>query len=297
MIVVNLKAGLGNQLFQYAAGRALSLTLQTELKLDLSFYNHPINSKIFRLDIFKLPYSVAHNKEIDELKNKKGHYLIRKLINLGIKLYPYSKTSHIIEEEILNIKRIDSDYYLDGWFANECFFKEFRSTLLKDFCQDYIIGKRHSKILTLIDDTNSVAVHVRRGDYLALDYFYNLTKEYYYEAMIFIEKRVKDPHFFFFSDDIHWVREAFSNIPNAYFVENDDTNIQQSRNVSDVSELLLMGKCKHNIIANSTYSWWGAWLNTNNEKIIVAPIKWYNDYNAQLNYEKGSLIPDNLEKI
>lgn len=297
MIIVLLKAGLGNQLFQYATGRALSIKLQTELKIDLTFYDNPINSRLLRLDIFSLPYSIAQNTEIKKFKNKTSNYLIRKLNTLGLELYSYNKPSHIFEKDLLSIVNYEKDYYIEGWFADQCFFKEYRPLILKDLNNETLISRNYNPVLYLIENTNSVSVHIRRGDYLLLDYFYDLPIDYYLKAIGLLRKKINNPNFFFFSDDISWVKKSFAHIDNSFFVEGCNVSDQQGRNISDLSELMLMKKCKHNIIANSTYSWWGAWLNTNKEKIIIAPKKWFNDIRAEKKYQEGSIVPNNWIKI
>lgn len=119
---------------------------------------------------------------------------------------------------------------------------------------------------------NSVSVHIRRGDYLLRKHskIHGLCSlEYYLQAIQFIKSKSKDPVFYFFSDDIPWARENFCN-PSYKFVDcNSGSN--------SCLDLYLMSQCKHNIIANSTFSWWGAWLNRNKEKIVVAPSVWFND--------------------
>jgi len=105
-----------------------------------------------------------------------------------------------------------------------------------------------------------------------------------------MDSKLNNPIFFFFSDDLLFVRRAFSDMPNAKFVDINNTKTSIYNTARDVEDLYLMSKCHHQIIANSTYSWWGAWLNKNTEKIVIAPKQWFNDMQAQKKYENGTLI-------
>jgi len=106
-----------------------------------------------------------------------------------------------------------------------------------------------------------------------------------------VGKNIDNPTFFFFSDDLIFVKEVFKDMPNAKFVDINNTKTGIYNTAGDVEDLYLMAKCQHQIIANSTYSWWGAWLNENSEKIVIAPTQWFNDLEAQKRYESGTLIP------
>ena len=147
-----------------------------------------------------------------------------------------------------------------------------------------------------IDDTNSVAIHIRRGDYLSNTHFHNLSMNHYLDAIQYINERVDKPVYFVFTDDLDFVKAQFSHLQAIHFVDSNNNKQNSYSTYGDMEDLFLMSRCKHNIIANSTFSWWGAWLNSNPEKIVIAPKKWYDNKNAQYSYEKGKLIPENWIK-
>jgi hypothetical protein len=146
------------------------------------------------------------------------------------------------------------------------------------------------KIAEQISRVNSVSLHVRRGDYVAnlkVAAIHGLcSKEYYASAIKFISKKVERPHFFVFSDDINWVENNFKiNYPCTY--------INQNFSNESYNDLRLMSLCQHNIIANSSFSWWGAWLNCNSEKIVIAPKKWF----ANSDKRCDDLIPEKWVRL
>jgi hypothetical protein len=240
-VIVKLKGGLGNQMFQYAYGRCLSLRHKTIFKLDKFLFRSQICQKMagitprkYELGEFNIVGKIAGFKEI-VIKNK-------------------------------------NNIYLDGYFQSEKYFKDIRQILLKEFT----LRKKTSNFSRLerqISESNSVSVHIRRGDYVkdivTRKYHGVQTLGYYLQAMKIIEGKIKKPHFFFFSDDILWVKENFNK------VNNPVTFVSNLHRLTNQEELILMSFCKHNIIANSSFSWWGAWLNINPKKIVVAPKRWF----------------------
>lgn len=302
MIIVKIIGGLGNQLFQYATGRAISIEQKADLKLDISFFNNDKYRKVYKLGEFNLPFQIAVDQEIQRLKNSESTPIIKKILNkIGIRIYPYAKRSHLKEKDILKLynsnKDKNLDYYIEGWLADEVYFKKQRKIILEDLKIEHLLDDESKLVLNEIKITNAVAVHIRRGDYLTNSYFSNLDKEYYQAAMNHILREVETPVFFFFSDDIQWVKENYSSINNSRFVEHNSTAATEWNTIGEISDLILMSSCKHQIIANSTFSWWGAWLNQNPEKIVIAPAKWYNNEKAQRSYETGTFLPIDWIKI
>jgi hypothetical protein len=159
------------------------------------------------------------------------------------------------------------------------------------------ISKETFKWKSEIDASNSIAIHVRRGDYMKNPYFYNLETQYYQKAIRFFKEKFSDSQFYFFSDDLQWVRNEFGGKKEYKFVDINNEKIGYFNTIKDTEDLFLISQCKHQIIANSTYSWWGAWLNTNPDKIVITPTKWSNDNEAQKKYEKGDFIPEKWIKI
>ncbi len=302
MIIVKIAGGLGNQLFKYAAGRALSLKFNTVLKFDLTFFDQPKYHNALRLTKFHFPVEPAQELDWIKLVNRKGNKLIRRLKRMGIKFPPYYRKTHLIENDVMKlvnrkISFLDAHYYIEGWFGNENYFKNYREVLLNEFNMDDMLSKSNKILLHEIVTSNSVAVHIRRGDYLTNRSFNNLTTEYYMKAINFIKDKTDKPFFFFFSDDIQWVKNEFAFLDEAVFVEGNSEHESVFTTKGDIDDLMLMRSCRHNIIANSTFSWWAAWLNTNPDKIIVAPKIWYKNLSAQKKYERSNFVPEQWIKL
>jgi hypothetical protein len=302
MIITKIQGGLGNQLFQYATGRALSIRNKSELKLDLSFFENPEYQKVYRLDKFNLPFTVAKDSEFNHLKNvSKIPFHFRILKRLGIKVFPYYKKSNLLEDEILTLSESKNlsnrDYYLEGWFSNPNYFNEIRGIILKEFNADQLLSPENIVLQKEVLNSNSVAVHIRRKDYLANHYFTTLPKEYYIKSIEQLVNEINSPTFYFFSDDISWVKEQFKNIQKVRFVACNSNSETAWNTIGDISDLMLMRTCKHQIIANSTFSWWAGWLNENPSKLVLFPAIWYNDVKAQKKFETNSFMPTEWIKI
>jgi hypothetical protein len=177
---------------------------------------------------------------------------------------------------------------LDGYFQSYKYFQDIREVLLRDF---FFPGLDENNSLienSIVKSINSVSIHFRRSDYLmekVIDVHGVLSEEYYSTAVNLINKIVPNSHFFIFSDDIKHVKDNYS-FENATFIEGNN-------GTDSWKDLYLMSKCKNNIIANSTFSWWAGWLNINPSKIVIAPKKWFN--NKDLNND--NLIPQNWIQI
>lgn len=279
MIIARITGGLGNQMFQYAIAKSMAKKNNDTFKLDTTFYPKQSLRK-YELDLFNIKENRALNVDIDKLKGKEG--LIYKIKNrLKIKnkkpnsykadsllLNSAKYTDAIFEKEIFTSV---GDIYLDGYWQSEEYFKDIRDDIVKDFAPKKKTSDEASKHINDIENSNSVSLHVRRGDYVDNTMFkgsgLTVTEiPYYKDAIEFMNSKVKNPKYFIFSDDIAWCKENFDFIENKVFV--DDTK-------SAIDDMVLMSKCKHNVIANSTFSWWGAWLNENEHKIVVAPKIWY----------------------
>lgn len=301
MVILGLKAGLGNQLFQYAAARQLALEMNTDLYLDLSFYSacNERNERLFRLDLFNIDYLLAKEEDIRILKNRRNPGFIYRFSNkIGISS-SYYKKSHWSDEELSMYYRgakSSKSVYLSGWFSKPQYFRKISTQIISEFTPRQLsTGAKYW--LDSINATNSVAVHIRRGDYLTIDYFNKLPLSYYNSAIDYVKGRIKDPVFYFFSDDPNFLSKEFGNKPEFRLVNTSEIDGNSVNKQRDVEDLFLISACKNQIIANSTFSWWGAWLNRNIEKIVVAPHKWFNDRKAQSRYENGQLIPYNWIKL
>ncbi len=294
MIIAEITAGLGNQLFQYSFARNLSLLRKQPLKLDLNFFKDSRFSDVYRLDKFNIRAEIASPEEIRAFRRREfPGYLsgaIRRI--LGRKIYYHNKY-HLDENEIsadkvksLNMENI----YLSGYWAGEKNFAENADTIREELKPVKPLSGKSRRFLEKINAANSVSLHFRRNDYVGNTYFVNLSMEYYRNAISHIAERVKNPVFFLFSDDPQWVVNNFK-------TEFEFTIVDANDSKTDYEDMILMSNCKHNIMANSTFSWWGAWLNRNRGKIVLAPEKWFRDPRAQKKYENGNLLPASWIKI
>ena len=260
MITVRLKGGLGNQMFQYALGRSLSVQNEDSLILDTSYYSpNAVPKRQYDLDIFNIKFDGVENK-----KNARNIFL--RVQSVFFKKNGIEK-SFDFDPTILNL---EGDIYLDGYWQSEKYFKKYENVIREDFTLKNVRDILKEKI-NEIQSCNSVALHIRRGDYVGNSNHPVQDLEYYRDAIIEISKVTQIDKIFVFSDDIPWCKE---NIKSDYNVE---FFIKEDYNTTDQEEMILMSKCKHFIIANSSFSWWGAWLSNNPNKIVVAPERWFFD--------------------
>ncbi|MBI3558770.1 alpha-1,2-fucosyltransferase [Candidatus Gottesmanbacteria bacterium] len=285
MIIVKLTGGLGNQMFQYAAGRAISLRAKTSLKLDISGYADDKFGRHYSLNVFNIKAALATSQEIKKLKPTEN-FLAQKSPRLSRLFSSLTKTyvnedfsGGLIPENLDNI-------YLDGYWQDEKYFIEFTGQIKKDFKFKSKPNKNVVQYLKKINSSNSVCIHIRRADYVNNAKVRQSVgicgRQYYERAIKHISKRVMDPIFFVFSepDGLEWAEKNLKfNYPH--------TLVKSGK---DYEDLQLMSSCEHNIIANSSFSWWGAWLNTNPHKIVVAPEPWLND-------KRTDIIPHDWFKV
>lgn len=268
MIITKLNGGLGNQLFQYSFGRYLSEKNKDILKLDIQGLEKTTKDtqRKFLLNKFNISSSIGEPTEIKKMKYPFG-FLSK--IKRGLDVKIFRKFYINFEPKLLTLK---GDVYLAGFFQSENYFKEIESIIRKEFTLKDPLSpsaQTYADQITQIQD--AISIHIRRGDYVsnssANKYFGTCDLTYYERAISKIKESITSPNFFIFSDDIEWVKEHLK-IEGAVYVSNP--------NLSEYEELILMSYCAHNIIANSTFSWWGAWLNQNPNKIVIAPQKWLN---------------------
>jgi len=270
MILVELNGGIGNQMFQYAAAKSLALYNHTILKLDITpapQKSMPVELKQrpFGLHYFNLNDPIAKPSEIEGLVKKNIIEKIIEKIKPNHKRKVYREPFFHFDQNFLNAGK---NVYLKGLWQSEKYFKQFEKEIRSLFVFKEIPG---FAIAQKIRQENSVSIHIRRGDYLtkiSQEVLGSLPLDYYQQGVELIKSRVSNPVFYFFSDDIDWAKNNFK-LPNAVFVSNDLTK-------DHIEDLYLMSLCKHNIIANSSFSWWGAWLNKNPGKNVIAPKKWFN---------------------
>ncbi len=288
MIIVKLIGGLGNQMFQYAAARHLSHLRETPLLFDTSYIDKDpggaYTKREMELDAFNIQIVKATQSEIDFFdiphSNKITRSLQRNFPSFFKNVYAAESGSSFNK----HFFKFPKNTYLEGFWQSEKYFLAIREIILNDFTLKNKLDTEYEKYLHQIQSLNAVSLHVRRGDYVSNEFVKqhhgNLPLSYYQDAIKFLNKFQSNLDVFVFSDDIAWCRSHLNLEVNTHFVENLSGS-------NPHSEMYLMSKCKHHVVANSSFSWWGAWLNTNSSKIVVAPRKWYADSNLNTN----DLIP------
>ncbi len=275
MIIVKLMGGLGNQMFQYATAKRLADKIQTTLLLDVSTYDNMASidtPRHYELSCYKISAKTANEHDLGRMLPQGYHaglfYKITRRLGIDKRLRPLGEPNKSFYDIML---RARDNTYIVGWWQNERYFKDVRKILLEEF-EPKEISSYSKQLLKMVKASSSVSIHVRRGDYATNK---NANKEHgllpisYYERSIkFLRDRQAELRFFVFSDDIDWCKNNLRLGNRPVFVEG---------NVTDKSheDIYLMQHCKHNIIANSSFSWWGAWLNDNPGKIVIAPKNWF----------------------
>lgn len=288
MIVVRLCGGLGNQLFQYAAGRRLAMVRRTELVLDLGWYVRTPSSdtqRTYELDHYPIKARVATTGEALWCRLHEGR--------LSRLAYYFPRRWDHWRERIFDfdpmVLDLQDNTYLDGYWQSYRYFEEYAQLIQDELTPIAPLDLKDEEVAGLITRGNAVSVHVRRGDYVthqtAAAYHGLCSLDYYKSALAHISDHVSNPHFFVFSDDPAWTRE---NLP----LPGQATFVDHNGSATAFQDLRLMSLCQHQIIANSSFSWWGAWLNKRPDKIVVVPQQWFTDQR-----DIRSLIPDNWIRL
>lgn len=285
MIISKLAGGLGNQMFQYAVGRTLSLKHKTNLMFDIRSFEHQSYTdakRSFELSVFDVPGSIADKTVLGGLGEPNKYKLaINKYFHLEINPYPENFIKEVGHEYHPDILELPDNAYLSGYWQSEKYFKDIGKTIINDFSKrTSAISTKNATLKSEIKKSESVSLHVRRTDYVtnpnANSFHGTCDLAYYQSAMRYIEKKVQNPIYYVFSDDPDWTKQ---------YIKGKYKMIYISHNLGrDAHEdLRLMSNCKHNIIANSSFSWWGAWLNQNSEKIVISPKSWFKDRSVNIN--------------
>jgi glycosyl transferase family 11 len=276
LIIVKLFGGLGNQLFQYAAGRSLSLRNDTPLFLDIADFDADqtsLTKRSFELGVFSIPAGIASRQQTDKFLHPP---LIRKTID---KMRPYFRKS-VYHEPFFhydeNFSRASSQTLLHGYWQSERYFEQATAVVRDDLRIKAPLSEQTRRMADRISGSPSVSLHVRRGDYVkdaaTMRYHGVCDPEYYRRAIGEITRMKGDLEVFVFSDDMDWVKANITSGLSMTFVENAGRQAYE--------DIFLMSLCQHNIIANSSFSWWGAWLNANPQKVVIAPSRWFNEAKA-----------------
>jgi hypothetical protein len=277
MIIVTLMGGMGNQMFQYAIARNLSLKYNTELKIDLSFLNRrDLGSNFVYRDYDLNIFNVFEDFDITSTS----------VYRLNETHFHYSKQ---VDIDIENSVRNNISVLLNGYWQTPLYFKDFESQIRKDFYfKDKVesLSNEVNNMYQKIKNCNSVMLNVRRTDYLNTNFHGVMGMEYINKAVEIINSKIENPHYFIFSDDVDWCEENIK--------LNNMTVVDHSYKGEKFGYYLqLMKSCKHFIIPNSTFAWWAAWLNENSDKIVIAPTQWFTDTKINTN----DLIPNSWIRI
>ncbi len=296
MKFITVTGGLGNQMFGYA----FCLNIRTKKKKSSLFMTHKKDSKAYGHQGYELE-KIFSIKPFEETFSKLSYYLLYSY-NQIIRIFPNNFKPFLFK--IIGIHTITVPenfiYYPDvfnfnhnhelfkGTWQSELYFEEAKDEVRKNFTfNESLLSINTITEKKQIRKQNAISIHIRRDDYLSSKYVSGFmgicTKEYYLKAIEYVEKNIESPVFYIFTDDKKWVNENFK-IENAVYV-----NFNSGKD--SWQDMYLMSQCKHNIIANSSFSWWGAWLNSNPEKIVIAPKKWWN------NFDIDDVVPKNWIRL
>jgi hypothetical protein len=275
MVVVAILGGLGNQMFQYAAARALAEKKNEKLLVDLSgFDSYSLHQGYELARVFGLQLEVASPTLVQDQFGWRTNSIARKILKRPF--FGCMRGSHMAFEPHFNywpgLYQMRSPIYLLGYWQSERYFADSIRTIRAEFQFGPGAGERNERIQSFIKASNSVSVHVRRGDYVKSRNGSQVLEpcgiDYYRAAAQEILKKIRKPNFYIFSDDIEWARQNLNFLPCPTYVEHNT-------GLESYQDMRLMSSCEHHIIANSSFSWWAAWLNPNPDKIVIAPRVWF----------------------
>ena len=275
MIITEIKGGLGNQMFQYAAGRVLAEINKTNLLLDTKIYDNQIMHNGFELTrIFNIDAVIAKHEDICKI-NRFYNYKIARYIKNYVSRYLdintfYKEKSVTFNSKFFNLK---DNCYLSGYWQSEKYFSNYEDLIRQQFKFITLLSSQNAIVADVIKKTsNTISLHIRRGDYLSTAEARSVHSvcnvDYYKRAMREIETKILNPTYFIFSDDIEWVKKNLKIKKNHHYIDHNTS-------IESYNDMRLMSLCDHHIIANSSFSWWGAWLNPKIDKIVIAPKKWF----------------------
>lgn len=268
MIIVKIVGGLGNQMFQYAYAKKLQ-SIGFNVKIDLSaFVNYKLHGG-YQLDKYNIDLLSSNSVE-------NNRFYKNNLFSKILKKFPFVKTKIVKEKSLLfdsMLLEVSDDKYVEGYFQNERYLSSIENEIRNNFSIISPLTSFSSEIKNMIlNSESSCSIHIRRGDFANKEnknIHGTCDLEYYTKAIKKIESQYDKTYFFVFSDDFDWVKKNL-NIKNVTYVNCKEKRIPHE-------DIYLMSLCQNNIIANSSFSWWGAWLNNNSNKTVIAPSKWFKD--------------------
>lgn len=292
MIISHIIGGLGNQMFQYAAGRALALERGVPLCLDIQdFVGYALHNG-YELDrIFNINARLASDVDLKFVLGWRAYSPVRKKL-FNNKLIKLRGSKLFVDTQFSSWRQIndvpDTCYLMGNW-QTEKYFEKFEDIIRADFSFRSPPVRRNAELAGQIRNSVAVSLHIRRGDIAAnpasLAFHGLCSLDYYHRAIAHVTARIENPTFYIFSDDIPWVRE---NLQLEYPCHYSDHN----KGAESYNDMRLMSMCQHHIIANSSFSWWGAWLNPSSEKIVVAPQRWF-----AADFDSSDIIPATWTKL
>lgn len=295
MFIINIIGGLGNQMFCYAFAQAIKHHYQTDIALHVGGFEDVKDNRGFELtNIFKIDDPIIENyREIAHLTNYSQSFsskLKRKLF--GLKETHITEKMHRFDPYMLHLP-IKKAIFIEGLWQDEYYFRDIEDCIRQKFQFIPPLDSENKMIVEKMHTSNAVSMHIRRGDYVSNPQYANILgnicgPEYYSKALTELDKTEEDLELFVFSDDIQWVKEHLTCLK-----DRKVTYIDHNKGLDSYKDMQLMSLCKHNIIANSTFSWWGAWLNGNIDKKVIAPQVWFNDPHLANNH----IVPDEWIKI
>lgn len=292
MIITNIIGGIGNQMFQYASGRALSLARQVPHSLDITdFVDYKLHQGFELQRVFDCPVRIASGAEVRALLGWQASLLVRRMLARPA-LSMFRRQVNVFEPHFNywpGINEVPANSYLIGYWQTEKYFREVAQTIRADFTFKSPLSPRNAELVGQIRGTNAVSLHVRRGDYVknpkTMAAHGVCSLDYYRLAIQYVAARVDRPVFFIFSDDLDWVRKNLKINFSCKYVDHN-------QGAESYNDMRLMSLCRHHIIANSSFSWWAAWLNPSSEKIVVSPKKWFTR-----RVDVQDLIPDGWVRL
>jgi hypothetical protein len=298
-MIVKLSGGLGNQMFQYAFGKAAALQTGLSVVYDYSAIlndKNPLTTRRnYELEVFACEVPLVKKRSVTGMLVGRENLIKKVLFKLAdsLGLIRMIKDPHPFCFDARIIHGLDRRSYVEGYFQTQLYFASFEEEIRRCFTFQREMSANSVKYRDKIMGCNAVAIHIRRGDYAnnpEITKIYGCCSDSYYEESIrLVTEHVKNPHFFIFSDEQEWVKKQ------GWFSNSQVTFVEGNSGSYSYEDMWLMSLCKHNIIANSSFSWWGAWLNGNKEKLVIAPAKWFAD--AARNAETTDLIPGTWLRI
>jgi len=292
MVIVNLIGGLGNQMFQYAAGRALTLARGVPLHVDITGLGGSAPRQFDLPRIFRCVADIASADEVRRILRWQAVPVVKRIMARP-EIAAVRIRSFIVEPHFHywpGIRNVPATAYLQGYWQSEKYFRDATAVIRADFGFRQPMSEANVALAEKIGGCVAVSLHVRRGDYVsnpkARAFHGFCSVDYYRAAIRLLAGRVAAPEFFVFSDNIAWVRENLEiGFPCQY--------VDHNRGAESYNDMRLMSLCHHHIIANSSFSWWSAWLAANPSKIVIAPKQWFQD----ASHDTSDLIPDGWIRI